>query len=191
MEVLTLEQAKKILAKHTTEAHLFTHAAAVSAAMGAMADHFGADKEHWEAVGYLHDVDYEKYPDEHCLHVRELLEPEGVPEEDIRAIISHGYGITTEEAKPETDMEKSLFAVDELTGIVQAYALMRPEGLDGMAVKSLKKKFKDKRFAAGVSREVIASGADMLGWELDELFARTIEAMQSFAPDRDTFVEPE
>ena len=138
MEALTLEQAKKILAKHTTEAHLFTHAAAVSAAMGAMADHFGADKEHWEAVGYLHDVDYEKYPDEHCLHVRELLEPEGVPEEDIRAIISHGYGITTEEAKPETDMEKSLFAVDELTGIVQAYALMRPEGLDGMAVKSLK-----------------------------------------------------
>ena len=188
MEALTLEQAKKILAKHTTEAHLFTHAAAVSAAMGAMADHFGADKEHWEAVGYLHDVDYEKYPDEHCLHVRELLEPEGVPEEDIRAIISHGYGITTEEAKPETDMEKSLFAVDELTGIVQAYALMRPEGLDGMAVKSLKKKFKDKRFAAGVNRDVVRSGAEMLGWELDELFARTIEAMQSFAPDKDTFV---
>lgn len=100
MEALTLEQAKKILAKHTTEAHLFTHAAAVSAVMGAMADHFGADKEHWEAVGYLHDVDYEKYPDEHCLHVRELLEPEGVSEEDIRAIISHGYGITTEEVKP-------------------------------------------------------------------------------------------
>ena len=141
MSELTLEQAKQILAKHTTEAHLFTHAAAVSAAMGAMADHFGADKEHWEAVGYLHDVDYEKYPDEHCLHVRELLEPEGEPEEDIRAIISHGYGITMEEVKPETDMEKSLFAVDELTGIVQAYALMRPEGLDGMAVKSLKKKF--------------------------------------------------
>ena len=187
MEVLTLEQAKKILAKHTTEAHLFTHAAAVSAAMGAMADHFGADKEHWEAVGYLHDVDYEKYPDEHCLHVRELLEPEGVPEEDIRAIISHGYGITTEEAKPETDMEKSLFAVDELTGIVQAYALMRPEGLDGMAVKSLKKKFKDKRFAAGCSRDVISQGAEMLGWELPELFDRTIAAMQSFAPDRDTF----
>lgn len=112
-------------------------------------------------------------------------------EEDIRAIISHGYGITTEEVKPETDMEKSLFAVDELTGIVQAYALMRPEGLDGMAVKSLKKKFKDKRFAAGVNRDVIRRGADMLGWELDELFERTIAAMQSFAPDRDTFVAAE
>ena len=178
MSELTLEQAKQILAKHTTEEHLFTHAAAVSAAMGAMADHFGADKEHWEAVGYLHDVDYEKYPDEHCLHVRELLEPEGVPEEDIRAIISHGYGITTQEVKPETDMEKSLFAVDELTGIVQAYALMRPEGLDGMAVKSLKKKFKDKKFAAGCSREVIKDGAELLGWELNTLIQKTLTAMQ-------------
>ena len=100
-------------------------------------------------------------------------------EEDIRAIISHGYGITTEEVKPETDMEKSLFAVDELTGIVQAYALMRPEGLDGMAVKSLKKKFKDKKFAAGCSRDVIAQGAERLGWELDMLLERTLEAMRS------------
>ena len=142
MSELTLARAKEILAKHTTEDHLFTHAVAVSAAMGAMADHFGEDKEHWEAVGYLHDVDYEKYPDEHCHHVRELLEPEGVPEEDIRTIISHGYGITTDEVKPESNIAKSLFTVDELTGIVQAYALMRPEGLDGMAVKRLKKKFK-------------------------------------------------
>ena len=139
MEALTLEQAKKILAKHTTEAHLFTHAAAVSAAMGAMADHFGADKEHWEAVGYLHDVDYEKYPDEHCLHVRELLEPEGVPEEDIRAIISHGYGITTEEAKPETDMEKSLAAKCSREIIKQGFAMLGMEAgevmqccIDGM-----------------------------------------------------------
>ena len=158
MSELTLEQAKQILAKHTTEAHLFTHAAAVSAAMGAMADHFGADKEHWEAVGYLHDVDYEKYPDEHCLHVRELLEPEGVPEED---------------------MEKSLFAVDELTGIVQAYALMRPEGLDGMAVKSLKKKFKDKRFAAKCSRDIIKQGFEMLGMEAGEVMQCCIDGMQA------------
>ena len=179
MSELTLEQAKQILAKHTTEAHLFTHAAAVSAAMGAMADHFGADKEHWEAVGYLHDVDYEKYPDEHCLHVLELLEPEGVPEEDIRAIISHGYGITMEEVKPETDMEKSLFAVDELTGIVQAYALMRPEGLDGMAVKSLKKKFKDKRFAAKCSRDIIKQGFEMLGMEAGEVMQCCIDGMQA------------
>lgn len=124
-------------------------------------------------------VDYEKYPDEHCLHVRELLEPEGVSEEDIRAIISHGYGITTEEVKPETDMEKSLFAVDELTGIVQAYALMRPEGLDGMAVKSLKKKFKDKRFAAKCSREIIKQGFAMLGMEAGEVMQCCIDGMQA------------
>ena len=147
--------------------------------MCVMADHFGADKEHWEAVGYLHDVDYEKYPDEHCLHVRELLEPEGVSEEDIRAIISHGCGITTEEVKPETDMEKSLFAVDELTGIVQAYALMRPEGLDGMAVKSLKKKFKDKRFAAKFSRDIIKQGFAMLGMEAGEVMQCCIDGMQA------------
>lgn len=177
MSTLTLERAKEILAKHTTEPHLFLHAAAVSAAMGAMADHFGADKEHWEAVGYLHDVDYEKYPDEHCHHVRELLEPEGIDEEDIRAILSHGWGITTDEAEPETDMEKSLFTVDELTGIVQAYALMRPEKMDGMALKSLKKKFKDKRFAAKCSRDIIQRGFAMLGMEPGEVMQCCIDGM--------------
>lgn len=177
MSILTLERAKEILAKHTTEPHLFLHAAAVSAAMGAMADHFGADKEHWEAVGYLHDVDYEKYPDEHCHHVRELLEPEGIDEEDIRAILSHGWGITTDEAEPETDMEKSLFTVDELTGIVQAYALMRPEKMDGMALKSLKKKFKDKRFAAKCSRDIIQRGFAMLGMEPGEVMQCCIDGM--------------
>ena len=179
MSELTLARAKEILAKHTTEAHLFTHAVAVSAAMGAMADHFGEDKEHWEAVGYLHDVDYEKYPDEHCHHVRELLEPEGVPEEDIRTIISHGYGITTDEVKPESNIAKSLFTVDELTGIVQAYALMRPEGLDGMAVKSLKKKFKDKRFAAKCNRDIIKQGFAMLGMEAADVMQCCIEGMQA------------
>lgn len=179
MSELTLARAKEILAKHTTEDHLFTHAVAVSAAMGAMADHFGEDKEHWEAVGYLHDVDYEKYPDEHCHHVRELLEPEGVPEEDIRTIISHGYGITTDEVKPESNIAKSLFTVDELTGIVQAYALMRPEGLDGMAVKSLKKKFKDKRFAAKCNRDIIKQGFVMLGMEAADVMQCCIEGMQA------------
>ncbi|WP_415945357.1 HD domain-containing protein [Selenomonas montiformis] len=177
MSTLTLKRAKEILAKHTTKPHLFLHAAAVSAAMGAMADHFGADKEHWEAVGYLHDVDYEKYPDEHCHHVRELLEPEGIDEEDIRAILSHGWGITTDEAEPETDMEKSLFTVDELTGIVQAYALMRPEKMDGMALKSLKKKFKDKRFAAKCSRDIIQRGFAMLGMEPGEVMQCCIDGM--------------
>lgn len=179
MSELTLSKAKEILAKHTTEAHLFTHAAAVSAAMGAMADHFGADKEYWEAIGYLHDVDYEKFPDEHCHHVRELLEPEGVGEEVIQTIISHGWGITTDEKEPVTDIEKSLYTVDELTGIVQAYALMRPEKMDGMELKSFKKKFKDKKFAAKCSRDTIKKGMEMLGMEPSEVMQCCIDGMQA------------
>ncbi|WP_294160553.1 HDIG domain-containing metalloprotein [uncultured Selenomonas sp.] len=179
MAQLTLEQAKTILKKHTTEEHLFTHAAAVSAAMGAMAEHFGEDKEYWEAVGYLHDVDYEKYPDEHCKHVRELLEPEGIDDETIETIISHGWGLCVDEPEPTTPIAKSLYTVDELTGIVQAYGLMRPEGLDGMAVKSLKKKFKDKRFAAKCDREVIKKGFAMLGMEAGEVMECVIKGMQA------------
>ena len=152
MSRLTLEKAKEILKKHTTEDHLFIHAQSVSAAMGAMADYFHEDRDHWEAIGYLHDVDYEEYPEEHCRHVREFLAPEGVDEEDIRTIISHGWGVCTDEFEPATPLEKSLFTVDELTGIIMAYALMRPEGIDGMELKGFKKKFKDKKFAAGCSR---------------------------------------
>ena len=183
MEKLTLDKAKEILAKHTTEQHLFTHAAAVSAAMEAMAEHFGEDKEHWAAIGYLHDVDFEKFPDEHCQHVRELLEPEGVSAEDIDTIISHGYGLTGAEIKPETDCQKSLFAVDELTGIVHAYSLMRPEKFEGMSVKSLKKKFKDKRFAAKCNREVITKGAEDLGMELGLLMELCIKGMSRHAAE--------
>jgi predicted hydrolase (HD superfamily) len=180
MSKLTLARAKELLAKHTSEEHLFTHAAAVSAAMGAMAEHFGAgaEKEHWQAIGYLHDVDYEKFPDEHCRHVRELLAPEGVEEEDIHAIITHGYGLVTEEAEPATEMEKSLFAVDELTGIVHAYALMRPERMKDMSVKSLKKKFKDKRFAAKCNRNLIQQGFDMLGLDAGTVMECCIKGMQ-------------
>lgn len=178
MSKLTLERAKEILAKHTTTEHLFHHAAAVSAAMGAMAEAYGEDKDHWAAIGWLHDVDYEKWPDEHCHHVRELLSPEGVDEADIKSIISHGYGITTEEAEPVTNLEKSLFAVDELTGIIQAYALMRPEKMDGMAVKSLKKKYKDKKFAAKCNREIIDRGIKDLGMELGEVMGHCIKGMQ-------------
>ena len=167
MSKLTLERAKEILPKHTTEPHLFVHAACVSAAMGAMADAFGEDKDHWEAIGWLHDVDYEKYPsvEEHCHHVREFLEPEGVDEEDIRSIISHGWGLTCDEVKPESNLEKSLFTVDELTGIIHAYGLMRPEGMDGMSVKSFKKKYKDRKFAAKCDRAVIEQGFEMLGMD--------------------------
>lgn len=178
MSKLTLSMAKEILAKHTTEAHLFTHAAAVSAAMGAMSERFNGDKEHWEAIGWLHDVDYEKFPQEHCRHVRELLEPEGVDEEDIKTIIAHGYGVVTDEVEPVTDIAKSLFAVDELTGIVHAYALMRPEGMDGMKVKSLKKKFKDKHFAAKCDRDLIQRGIERLGLEADTVMECCIKGMQ-------------
>ena len=161
MSKLTLERAKELLPRHTTEDHLFVHAACVSAAMGAMADYFGEDRDHWEAIGWLHDVDYEQYPstEEHCHHVREFLEPEGVDEADIRSIISHGYGITTDEVKPETNLEKSLFTVDELTGIVHAY------------------KYKDLKFAAKCDREVINRGIEMLGLEPAVVMQACIDGM--------------
>lgn len=177
MARLTMEQAKTILQRHVTEPHLLTHALAVSAAMGAMAEHFGQDKAYWEAIGYLHDVDYEAYPEEHLQHTRAILEPEGVEEADIRAILSHGYGICSD-VKPESDMEKSLFTVDELTGIVQAASLMRPTGISDLEVKSLKKKYKDKKFAAKCSREVIDSGCAMLGMENTAVMEIVIRGMQ-------------
>ena len=177
MSTLTLAKAKEILKKHTTEDHLFTHATAVSAAMGAMASIFGGDKDHWEATGYLHDVDYEAFPHEHCHHVREFLEPEGVDEDDIKTIISHGWGLCSHEVEPPTDIEKSLFTVDELTGVVMAYALMRPEGISGMELKGLKKKFKDKKFAAGCNRDVIKQGFAMLGMEAGEVLQACIDGM--------------
>ena len=177
MSKLTLKRAKEILGEYTTEEHLFTHAAAVSAAMGAMAEYFGEDKEHYQAIGYLHDVDYEKFPTEHCHHVREILAPLGVDEEDITAIISHGYGGVTDEAVPTNNLMKSLFTVDELTGIVHAYALMRPEGITGMSVKSFKKKYKDKRFAAGCKREVINKGIEMLGLPPETVMECCIKGM--------------
>ncbi len=183
MSELTLAKAKEILHKHTTEPHLFTHAAAVSAAMEAMAEHFGADKEHWAAIGYLHDVDFEKFPEEHCQHVRELLEPEGISNDDIETIISHGYGLRPIDIKPSNDCQKSLYAVDELTGIVHAYSLMRPEKFDGMSVKSLKKKFKDKRFAAKCNREVITKGVEDLGMTLDDVMALCIKGMSAHAAE--------
>lgn len=180
MSRLTLEKAKEILKKHTTEDHLFIHAQSVSAAMGAMADYFHEDRDHWEAIGYLHDVDYEEYPEEHCRHVREFLAPEGVNEEDIHAIISHGWGVCTDEFEPATPLEKSLFTVDELTGIIMAYALMRPEGIDGMELKGFKKKFKDKKFAAGCSRNVIKQGFDMLGLDPNLVMQLCIDGMTRY-----------
>ena len=152
------------------------------AAMGAMAKHFGEDEEHWMAVGYLHDYDYEKYPDEHLHHTEEPLRKAGVSEEDIRAILSHGYSICTD-VEPLTNMEKSLFTVDELTGIIEACARMRPHGITDLGVKSFMKKFKDKRFAAKCNRPLILQGCEMLGMELRDVAEICIEGMRPYAAE--------
>ena len=140
---------------------------------------FIEEEEYWGITGLLHDIDFEQWPGEHCKKAPELLREGGVGEDMIHSVCSHGYGLCTD-VKPEHQMEKVLFAADELTGLIGAAALMRPSGsVMDMEVKSLKKKFKDKRFAAGCSRDVIEKGADMLGWELNELFERTILAMRA------------
>ena len=178
---LTLAQAKEILAKHCTEEHLFHHALAVSAAMGAMAEHFQGDVEHWQAIGYLHDVDYQEFPAEHCLHVEELLAPEGVSPEEIRTIMSHGWGLCCD-VEPKTDQEKSLFTVDELTGLINACAIMRPShSVMDMELKSIKKKYKQHTFAAGVNRTVIENGCQMLELPLDEVITETLMGMREVA----------
>lgn len=182
MEKLTLEEAKKLNDTMVTEEHLKLHAGNVAACMGAMAEHFGEDAEHWEAVGWLHDYDYEKYPEEHLQHTAEPLREAGVPEEDIRAILSHGYTICTD-VKPETNMEKSLFTVDELSGIIQAAARMRPEGIVGMTIKSFMKKWKSKNFAAKCNRPLILEGCEMLGMDIKEVAGICISGMQKHAQE--------
>ena len=182
MDRLTLEKAKEINATAVHEDHLLLHAANVSAAMEAMAKHFGEDPEHWAAVGWLHDYDYEAWPEEHLAHAEEPLRELGVPEEDIRAILSHGYGICSD-VEPLTPMEKSLFTVDELTGIVQAAARMRPAGITDMEVKSFMKKWKDKKFAAGCNRELILQGCEMLEMDLRDVAEIVIEGMKAHAEE--------
>ena len=175
--MLTLDKAKELLNTTTTEEHLFLHAKNVSVAMGGLAKHFGEDPQYWSAVGYLHDYDYEQYPEEHLAHTEEPLLAAGVTPEEVRAILAHGYGHLND-IQPLTNMEKALFTVDELTGIIQAAARMRPAGITDMEIASFMKKFKDKKFAAGCSRDVIAQGAELLGWELDRLLEDTLTAMQ-------------
>lgn len=176
--MLTLDQAKTILHKHVREPHLLNHALAVSAAMGAMAAHFEEDTEYWRAIGYLHDVDYEKFPHEHLRHAGDMLVHEGLEAAEIRAVLSHGWGVCNE-VEPLTDLEKSLYTIDELTGIVAASALMRPQGLADLGVKSVMKKFKDKSFAARCDREVIQAGCELLGLELSQVMELVIEGMRS------------
>ena len=180
--MLTLERAAELNDTMVTEEHLLLHAKNVSYAMGAMATHFGEDVEHWQAVGLLHDYDYEKYPDEHLQHTAEPLRAAGVDEEDVRAILSHGYGIVND-VKPETPMEKCLFTVDELTGIIQACARMRPNGITDLELKSFMKKYKDKKFAAKCSRDTIQQGCDMLGMEVREVAELCIAGMREHAAE--------
>ena len=180
--MLTLEQAAALNGSMVTQENLLLHAKNVSYAMGAMARHFGGDPEHWQAVGLLHDYDYEQHPEEHLQHTKEPLLAAGVPEEDVRAILSHGWGHCTD-VKPETDMEKSLYTVDELTGIIQACARMRPQGIRDLEPKSVIKKFKDKKFAAKCDRELILRGCELLGMELREVTELSLEGMRPHAEE--------
>ena len=180
--MLTLEKAKELAGTLVKEDSLVMHSKNVMYAMGAMADHFGEDREHWMAVGYLHDYDYELHPDEHLQYTEKPLLEAGVPEEDVRAIMSHGYGICTD-VKPETNMEKSLFTVDELTGIIQACARMRPNGLTDLNIKSFMKKYKTKAFAAKCDRGIIEKGCEMLGMEPKEVAEICIEGMKPYAEE--------
>ena len=182
MNMLTLERAKELNDSMVTEKSLVLHAKNVCYAMGAMAEHFGEDVEHWQAIGILHDYDYEKFPEEHLQHTAEPLLAAGVSEDEVRAIPSHGYGICTD-VKPENNMEKSLFTVDELTGIVQACARMRPNGITDLEVKSFMKKFKDKRFAAKCDRALIKQGCEMLGMEVRDVAEICIKGMKEHAEE--------
>ena len=180
--MLTLERAKELLATTTTEEHLFLHAKNVMAAMGGLARHFGEDEAHWMAIGYLHDYDYEQHPDEHLQHTEQPLMAAGLTDEEVRAILAHGYGLVND-VQPVTNLEKSLFTVDELTGIIQAAARMRPAGITDMEVSSFMKKFKDKKFAAKCNREVIRQGCEMLGMEVRDVAAICIAAMKEYAEE--------
>ena len=180
--MLTLQRAEELLNTTTTQEHLFLHAKNVSVAMGGLAKHFGADQQHWMAIGYLHDYDYEQHPEEHLRHTETPLLEAGITPEEVRAILAHSFGHCND-VEPITDLEKSLFTVDELTGIIQAAARMRPMGITDMEISSFMKKFKDKKFAAKCDREVIRKGCDMLGMEVRDVAAICIEAMKEYAAE--------
>jgi len=177
---VTREQAIELLKKYNKEPFHILHGLTVEGVMRwfAVDQGFEAEVDFWGLCGLLHDVDYEMYPEQHCVKAPELLAEIGASEEMVHAICSHAYGSCSDVA-PVHQMEKVMFAVDELTGLIGAAALMRPTGFDGMEVKSVTKKFKDKKFAAGCSRDVISKGAELLGMELSELISITLEAMKS------------
>ena len=175
----TVEQARALVGRFNKDAFHLQHAESVSKVMGELAKEFDPERvEFWAAVGMLHDIDFELYPEQHCVKANEMLHELDIDESVIHAVISHGYGICID-VEPELFMEKVLYATDELTGLIGAVALMRPNGISDMEVKSIKKKFKDKKFAAGCSRDVIIRGAEMCGWDLDTLFQKTLDAMRA------------
>ena len=178
---ITRDQALSLLKSWNSEPFHILHALTVEGVMRhfARTHGFADEEDFWGLCGLLHDIDFERFPEEHCRKAPELLREAGVGDDMIHAVCSHGYGLCCD-VEPEHDMEKILFAVDELTGLIGAAVKMRPSGsVMDMEVSSLKKKFKDKRFAAGCSRDVIRSGAERLGWTLDELFAQTLDAMRA------------
>ena len=185
METITRDEAFSLLKKYNKDPFHIQHALTVEAVMKWYANElgYGEDAEYWGIVGLLHDIDFELYPEEHCLKAPEMLREARVGEDVIHSVVSHGYGITvgcgvTIDVAPEQEMEKVLFAADELTGLIWAAALMRPsKSTKDMELKSLKKKYKSKGFAAGCSREVIERGAQQLGWELEKLLTMTLQAM--------------
>lgn len=178
---MTRSQAWELLTQYNKEPFHLRHAVTVEHVMGWYAQElgYGEEAEFWSVVGLLHDLDFEQWPDEHCVKSQELMRQAGVEEAVVRATASHGWGLCVD-IKPEHEMEKVLYASDELTGLIGAAALMRPsKSTADMELKSLKKKFKDKKFAAGCSRDVISSGAELLGWDLDKLLDMTLKAVQA------------
>lgn len=184
-EHISREAAFALLKKYNHDGFHIQHALTVEGVMKWYAKELGyeEDAEYWGIVGLLHDIDFEQYPEEHCIKAPELLREGGVSEDMIHAVCSHGYDLTVD-IKPEHEMEKVLYAADELTGLIWAAALIRPsKSVQDMELKSLKKKYKSANFAAGCSREVIEKGAAMLGWELNTLLEKTLEAMRSCEAD--------
>ncbi len=181
---MTRDDAWALLTEYNQDAFHLEHAQIMEQTMRYFAEKlgYGSEADFWGIVGLLHDLDFEQFPEQHCIKSQELMRERGVDERIIRATASHGYGITVD-IRPEHTMEKVLYATDELTGLIGAVAIMRPsKSVQDLELKSVKKKFKSKGFAAGCSREVIQRGADMLGWTLDELIQQTIDALRTFRP---------
>lgn len=183
MHIPTREEAYTLLTEYNQNERLIKHALTVEAVMRYMARKRGEDEDKWGVIGLAHDLDYERYPEEHCHQTERILQEQDWPDEYIRAIVSHGWGICTD-VEPQHEMEKVLFAIDELTGLITACALVRPsKSLHDLSVKSVNKKWKDKAFAAGADRDIIQKGVDMLGMQRPDLIADVIEGMREVATE--------